>query len=63
MYPCPDVLSEMSICQKLGKTEIAVIKRVKPFVPANTLQDLYNTIVRPYFDYRCLLWDSCGKVH
>ena len=27
------------ICQKIG-AGIAVIKRVKPFVPANTLQDL-----------------------
>ena len=39
-----------------------VIKRVKPFVPTETLQDLCNAIVQPYFDYWCALWDNCGKV-
>ena len=41
---------------------IAVVKRVKPFELIETLQDLYNAIMQPYFDYCCSLWDNCGKV-
>ena len=49
------------ICKKVG-AGIAVIKRVKPFIPKENLQALYNAIVQPYFDYCCPLWDNCGKV-
>ena len=40
-------------CKK-GGAGIAVIKRVKPFIPKENLQALYNAIVQPYFDYCCL---------
>ena len=49
------------ICKKVG-AGIAVIKRVKPFIPKENLQALYNAIVQPSFDYCCHLWDNCGKV-
>ena len=34
------------ICKKVG-AGIAVIKRVKPFIPKENLQALYNAIVQP----------------
>ena len=41
---------------------IGIIKRVKPFVPSETLQNLYNSLVLPYFDYCSPLWDNCGSM-
>ena len=38
----------------------AAIKRVKPFVPPEMLQVIYNAVVQPYFDYCSPLWDNCG---
>ena len=39
---------------------IAAIKRVKPFVPPEMRQAIYNSLVQPYFDYCNPLWDNCG---
>jgi hypothetical protein len=50
-----------TICGKVGYG-IGIIKRVKPFVPSETLQDLYNSLVLPYFDYCSSLWDNCGSM-
>ena len=50
-----------SICKKVG-SGIGIIKRVKPFVPNEILQNLYNALVLPYFDYCSPLWDSCGTM-
>ena len=27
------------------------MRRIKPYVPSKTLQDIYNGLVMPYFDY------------
>ena len=35
---------------------------IKPFIPKEKLQTLYNAIVQPYFDYCCPLWDNFGEV-
>ena len=39
---------------------IGGIKRIKPFVQQETLQNLYNSLALLYFDYCSLLWDNCG---
>ena len=50
-----------SICRKVG-SGIGIIKRVKSFVPYETLKNLYNSLVLPYFDYCSPLWDNCGSM-
>ena len=41
---------------------IGITKRVEPIVPYETLQNLYNSLVLPYFDYCSPLWDNCGSL-
>ncbi len=41
---------------------IAVIKRMKTYVPQEFLQTVYNALIQPYFYYCCQLWDTCGIV-
>ena len=50
-----------TICRKVG-SGIGIVKRVKPFVPSETLQNLYKSLVLPYFDYCSPLWDNCGSM-
>lgn len=50
-----------SIGKKAG-SGIGIMKRVRPFVPYETLQNLYNSLVLPYFDYCSPLWDNCGSL-
>ncbi len=38
------------ICKKVG-AGIAVLKRIKPFIPPDSLQMIYNAMIQPYFDY------------
>ena len=38
------------ICKKVA-AGIGMMKRIKPFVPANTLQTIYQALIQPYFDY------------
>ena len=33
---------------------------MKPFVRPETLKLTYEALVQPYFNYRSLLWDTCG---
>ena len=40
---------------------IGIMRRIKPYVPSKTLQDIFNGLVMPYFDYCSPLWDTCGK--
>ena len=46
-------------CKKAG-AGIGAIRRVKPFVPADTLQTIYKALVQPYFDY-CSLFGIIVK--
>ena len=46
------------ICNKIG-AGIAVMKRIKPFVPPNSLQMIYKAMIQPHFDYCSPLWDNC----
>ena len=43
------------ICKKVA-AGIGTMKRIKPFVPANTLQTIYCALIQPYFDYCSHLW-------
>ena len=47
------------ICAKVG-AGIGVTRRMRPFVPLETLKLIYNALVQPYFDYCSPLWDNCG---
>ena len=49
-----------AICKKVG-AGIGMLKRIKPFVPAQMLQPIYSALIQPYFDYCSPLWDTCNK--
>ena len=49
-----------NICKKVT-AGISSIRRIKPFVDQDTLILIYNTTVRPYFDYCCEVWDVFGE--
>ena len=40
---------------------IGALKRLRSFVPDTTLQFIFNSLVQPYFDYCCVVWDNCSK--
>ena len=46
-------------CKKVGSS-IAVMKRIKSFVPNSTLQTIYKAMIQPYFDYCSPLWGNCS---
>ena len=48
-----------TICAKVG-AGIGVMRRMKPFVPQETLKLIYEALVQPYFNYCSPLWDNCG---
>ena len=48
-----------SVCHTIS-AGIGAIKRIKPYVPHKTLQDVYKTLIQPHFDYCSPLWDNCG---
>ena len=49
------------ICKKTS-AGIGVMRRIKPFVPVDTLEKVYKSLVQPYFEYCSPLWDNCGKL-
>ena len=49
------------ICTK-ASAGIGAIRRIKPFVPADTLEKAYKSLVQLYFKYCSSLWDKCGKL-
>jgi hypothetical protein len=48
------------LCKKVA-SGIGALKHMRPFVPLSTMQLIYNCLVQPYFDYCCVVWDSCGS--
>ncbi len=48
------------VCKKVGAS-IGILKRIKPYVPANTLISIYNALIQPYFDYCSPLWGTFNK--
>ena len=49
------------ICKK-ASAGIGAMRRIKPFVPVDTLEKVYKSLVQPYFEYCSPLWDNCGKL-
>ena len=49
------------ICKK-ASAGIGAMRRIKPFVPVDTLEKVYKSLVQTYFEYCSPLWDSCGKL-
>ena len=49
------------IYKKVG-AGIGMLKRIKPFVPAQMLQPIYSALIQPYFDYCSSFWDTCNKI-
>ena len=49
------------ICKK-ASAGIGVMRRIKPFVPVDTLEKVYKSLVQPYFEHCSPLWDNCGKL-
>ena len=49
------------ICKK-ASVGIGEMRRIKPFVPVDTLEKVYKSLVQPYFEYYSPLWDNCGKL-
>ena len=47
------------MCKKV-EAGIAVMKRIKPFVPSHAMQMIYNALIQPYFDYCSPLWGNCS---
>jgi hypothetical protein len=46
---------------KKVRAGIGILKRIKPYVPANTLISIYNALIQRYFDYCSPLWGVCNK--
>ena len=40
---------------------LGVLKRLRPYVPTDSLITIYNSIVLTQLDYCCEVWDSLGK--
>ena len=51
-----------SICRKVCKS-IAVMRRIKPFVPRNSLITIYNTMFLSHIDYAITVWCNCGDTN
>ena len=49
------------ICKK-ASADIGAMRRIKPFVPVDTLKKVYKSLAQPYFEYCSPLWDNCGKL-
>ena len=47
-----------SISKKVS-SGIGAIKLIKPYVPKDCLNQIYNALVQPYFDYCSLVWQNC----
>ena len=39
---------------------IGTLRRIKKIVPREHLISVYKSIIEPYFDYCCLVWDAIG---
>ena len=38
-----------------------MLRRMKPFVPRSILVTIYKSLILPYLDYYCLVWDNCSN--
>ena len=40
---------------------IGMLRRMKAYVPQETLRTVYSALIMPHFDYCSLVWDNCSK--
>ena len=38
-----------------------MLRRMKAYVPQETLRTVYNALIMPHFDYCSLVWNNCSK--
>ena len=50
-----------NICKKVT-SGIFALRSLKPFVDKDTLLSVYNSVVRPYFNYCSEVWDVFGEI-
>ena len=43
------------------KTNLAVMRKAKPYLNKQLLTNIYHAIVEPHFNYCCTVWDSIDK--
>ena len=48
------------LCKKIA-SGVGALKRVRSFVPYETLRSVYISLVQPHFDYCDSVWGSCTK--
>ena len=49
-----------NLCKRISM-KLAVLSRVKPFLPQKSLITVYNSTILPLFDYACIVWSSRGE--
>ena len=49
-----------NLCKKIA-SGIGALKRVRSFVPHETLRSIFMSSVQPHFDYCNSFWGCCGK--
>ena len=49
------------VCGKI-KRGVGVLKRIRHFIPKDSLLLLYQTLVEPYYRYCSAVWGNCGEV-
>ena len=49
-----------NLCKRISM-KLAVLRRIKPFLPKKSLIAVYNSTILPLFDYACIVWSSCGE--
>ena len=42
-------------------SRIGILKRIRSFVPFETLLCIYNALFQPHFDYCSVVWGNCKK--
>ena len=48
-----------NISKKASK-DIGAIKLIKRYIPKENLNDVYNALIKPHFDYCSLVWENCS---
>ena len=55
-----DWKKQIDAISKKVSNGIGALRLSKSFVPLDTLKILYNTLILPYFDHCCLVWNNCS---
>ena len=46
---------------KKSRSGLYMLNKVKPYVPSNTMNMIYNSLLAPYFDYCDVIWGTCNS--